>query len=114
MAINSRTKGKVGEREFSKLCKEHDYDVRRMQQFCGATGDAADCTGLDEIHIECKRVQRLNIHEAMAQAIRDSTAAGKGDLPIVAHRKNRTEWLITMRAEDWFKLYSAWKPPSKT
>ena len=114
MAINSRTKGKAGELEFSKLCKEHGYDVRRMQQFCGATGDAADCTGLDGIHIEVKRVEHLNIHEAMNQSVRDSAAAGKGSLPIVAHRKNRTDWLITMRASDWFKLYSAWKPPNQT
>ena len=41
----------------------------------------------------------------MDQAVRDSEAAGKKDIPIVAHRKNRTGWLVTMRAEDWFKLY---------
>lgn len=39
----------------------------------------------------------------MTQAVRDSH--GK-EIPIVAHRKNHTEWLITMKAEDWFKLYN--------
>lgn len=114
MAINSKAKGKAGELEFSNLCKGHGYNTRRTQQFCGSSGQAADVVGLDGISIEVKRVEHLNIHEAMHQAIRDSTAAGKGDLPIVAHRKNRTDWLVTMRVEDWFKLYSAWKPPSRT
>ena len=114
MAINSKQKGARGERMWAKICQEHGYDVRRAQQYCGLTGDAADCVGLDGIHIECKNVQRLNIHEAMTQAIRDSTAAGKGELPIVAHKKNGTGWLVTMTCEDWFKLYSAWKPPRRT
>ena len=114
MTINSRTKGKVGELEFSKLCRRNGYNTRRTQQFCGSSGQAADVVGLDGISIEVKRVEHLNIHEAMNQSVRDSTAAGKGSLPIVAHRKNRTDWLITMRASDWFKLYSAWKPPSGT
>ena len=53
-----------------------------------------------------KRVEKLNIHEAMAQAEHDAEAEGKGNMPIVAHRRNNTKWLVTMRAEDWFKLYS--------
>ena len=51
-----------------------------------------------------KRVEKLNIHEAMAQAEHDTEA--EGNMPIVAHRRNNTKWLVTMRAEDWFKLYS--------
>lgn len=43
----------------------------------------------------------------MAQAKHDS--AGRGEKPIVAHRKNKGEWLITMRAEDWFDLYREWE-----
>lgn len=108
--INSKNKGKVGEREFAKLCKAEGYaDVRRTSQYCGQTGDASDCVGLTGIHIEVKRNERLNVHDAMAQAIRDSSAKGEDLMPIVAHRKNHTEWLITMRATDWFKLYREWE-----
>lgn len=110
LAINSKTKGKVGELEFCKVCKSEGYDVRRSAQFCGNTGDAADVIGLDGIHVEVKRVEKLNIQDAMSQAIRDSEAENKGNLPIVAHRKNNCDWLITMRSEDWFKMYREYKP----
>ena len=49
------------------------------------------------VHVEVKHVERLNIHGAMQQAVRD--AAGHA-LPAVAHRRNRAPWLITMRLED--------------
>lgn len=102
--INSKNKGKRGELEFAKLCKEHGYDCRRSQQFAGMNGDA-DVVGLNGIHIEVKRVENLNISKAMEQSIRDNK---NNDIPIVAHRKNNEEWLITMKAEDWFKLYERW------
>lgn len=101
--MNSKQKGKVGERQWAAFCREQGYECRRTAQYCGNTGDASDVVGLPYIHQEVKRVERLNLEDAMAQAIRD--ASPKGDIPIVAHRKNRGEWLVTMRAEDWFRLY---------
>ena len=115
MAINSKKKGARAERKWAEFCREHGYEkVRRTAQFCGNTGEASDCVGLEGIHQECKAVERLNIVEAMNQAVRDSTKEGEGNLPIVAHKRNRTPWYVTMLAEDWFKIYSAWKPPSQT
>ena len=58
---NSRRKGADGERELAKKLKEYGYDTRRGQQYSGANGDA-DVVGLPGIHIECKRVERLNIN----------------------------------------------------
>ena len=100
--INSKKKGAAGEREFANLCKAEGFEVRRTQQYCGNTGDAADCVGLENIHIEVKRVEALNVDKAMDQARRDCK---NDDLPIVAHRKNGTKWKITMDAEDWFRIY---------
>ena len=115
MAINSKKKGARAERKWAEFCREHGYEkVHRTAQFCGNTGEASDCVGLEGIHQECKAVERLNIVEAMNQAVRDSTKEDEGNLPIVAHKRNRTPWYVTMLAEDWFKLYSAWKPPSQT
>jgi Holliday junction resolvase len=101
--MNSKQKGARGEREFAAVCREHGYEARRGQQYNGIEGE--DVIGLPGIHIEVKRVERLNIEEAMSQSIGDA----QGNIPIVAHRKNNCEWLITMRAEDWFKLYRDWE-----
>lgn len=99
--INSKQKGKVGEREWATKCREHGYDCKRGQQYCGADG-SADVIGIHGIHIEVKRVENLNVSKAIKQAVSD---AREGEKPIVAHRKNGEEWLITMRAEDWFDIF---------
>lgn len=100
--MNSREKGKRGELELVKWLKVRGFqNVRRGQQFCGANGDA-DIIGLDGIHIECKRVEKLNLYDAIAQSASD---ARKGEAPTVFHRKNNCEWLVTMRAEDWLEIY---------
>lgn len=101
--INSHDKGKKGEIEWSNICKQHGYTTRRGQQFCGANGDA-DVIGIENLHIEVKRVEKLNISIAMQQAIRDKK---EKEIPIVAHRKNREDWMITMLADDFFKLYKS-------
>lgn len=104
--MNSRNKGSAGERELANLLRDtYGYDTRRGQQFCGANGDA-DVIGLDGIHIECKRVERLNVSDAMAQSIRD---ARQGEMPTVFHRKNREQWLVTMRLDDFMSLYANMK-----
>ena len=103
--INSREKGKAGEREFAALCRKHGFEnARRGQQYSGIEGK--DVIGLDGVHIEVKRVERLNIEQALQQAERDKK---ENEIPIVAHRRNRESWKITMRAEDWFELYKAWR-----
>lgn len=102
---NSKQKGARGERELSSKLKEYGYNTRRGQQYCGANGDA-DVIGLSGIHIECKRVERLNIYDAISQTKSD---AKEGELPTVFHRKDRSEWLVTMTFDDWMKLYKEYE-----
>ncbi len=103
--INSNQKGKEGEREFAKICRQQGFEkARRSQQYAGINNDA-DVVGLPGIHAEIKRVERLNVDKALEQSINDSKDE---DIPIVAHRKNRQEWKVTMRLNDWFKLYKSW------
>lgn len=102
--MNSRNKGARYERELAKAFRAEGYDARRGQQYCGANGDA-DVIGLPGVHVEAKRVERLNLYDAMAQAKRD---ARPGELPAVFHRKNNCETLVTMRMSDWFKIYHEW------
>lgn len=104
MAKNSREKGKKGELELAKILREHGYSARRGQQYCGSNGDA-DVVGLPYLHIECKRVERLNLDSAMGQARGDARDAEK---PCVMHRKNREPWKVTMLLDDWIELYREW------
>lgn len=103
--MNSRSKGKRGELEAAHLLQEYGYDARRSQQFAGMNGDA-DVVGLPGMHIEVKRVEKLNLENAMEQSARD---ARENEIPIVLHRKNRSEWLVTMPFTDWMELYQAWE-----
>ena len=99
--MNSKRKGNRGEVELAHILQSYGYDAHRAQQFAGGF-DSPDVYGLPGIHIECKRVEKLNIENAMAQSIRDSE--GKA-IPAVFHRKNRSEWLVTVRLEDFMKIY---------
>jgi len=101
--MNSKRKGAAGERELGKVLRDYGFkDVHRSQQYCGKGEDSADLVALPYIHVECKRVERLNVSDAIQQAIDDA----KGDnLPTVFHRKNREPWLVTMRLDDWMNLY---------
>ena len=110
MGKSQREKGKRGERELAGQLREYGYDCRRGQQYCGCSG-AADVVGLPGIHIECKRVERLNLHDAMDQAVRDAGALPEDGrpFPAVFHRRDHEEWLVTMRLEEWIHLYREWE-----
>ncbi len=99
--MNSCQKGKRGERDWRDELRAHGYEARRGQQFSGSP-DSPDvvCPALPGFHFEVKHTERLNVHEAVAQAVNDA-----GDqVPVVAHKRNRGGWLVTMRADDWFEL----------
>ena len=78
--------------------------VTTVEEGNNITGlEGEDVVGLDYIHCEVKRVQALNLDDAMEQAKRDS----KGNqMPAVFHRKNNKKWKVTMELEDWIKLYN--------
>ncbi len=109
--MNSRNKGKRGEREFAALLRAHGFDARRGQQFAGgAESPDVICDALGWLHVEVKRVQKLNLPEACTQALRDC-----GGRPwIVAHRRNRESWLITMSMKTFLELLGGTLPPKAT
>ena len=102
---NSREKGKRYERHVAGLFKAEGYEARRSQQYAGINNDA-DVVGVPLIHIECKHNERLNLYDAIAQSKRD---AKDGETPVVIHRKNYCNDLVTMEFSDWIKLYREWE-----
>ena len=101
--VNGKQKGKRGELELVRKLKEYGFDTRRSVQYNGKAEDGqADLVGLNGIHIEVKRTERLNLYDAMAQAKHDAKG---GALPTVFHRKNDCKWLVVMELDDWMELY---------
>lgn len=71
-------------------------------------GEEPDLSGLPGVHIECKRVENLNLSAALRQATADAQRFHDG-LPAVFHRRNREQWVVSMRLDDWVKLYYSHK-----
>lgn len=103
--MNSRQKGKRGELELAHYLKDHGYkNARRSVQYNGKAENAkCDVLGLDGYHVECKRVEKLNLEKASEQAERD---AENGDIPIVVHKKNRKPWYVTIRLDNFLDIIS--------
>lgn len=105
-AINSRQKGARGEREWRDRLIAHGHEARRGQQYCGSP-DSPDVISSLPFHFEVKRVEKLNIQKAIEQ----SEAECGEEMPVVAHRKDRGQWLVTMPEWVFFKLIEM--PPIK-
>jgi Holliday junction resolvase len=111
--INSKQKGARFERELASKIREEGYESRRTAQYCGNTGDASDVLGLDGIHIEAKHAEKIEIYKWMEQAIRDSKANGRGDIPAVFFKKNYADILVCVKFEDFMKLFREWDSSNK-
>jgi hypothetical protein len=73
--MNSREKGKRGERQWRDELRANGYCARRGQQFAGsAESPDVVCDELPWIHFEVKAVERLNVQDAMDQSRRDCGA----------------------------------------
>ena len=109
--MNSREKGKRGERQWRDELRANGYMARRGQQFSGSP-DSPDvvCDELSWLHFEVKAVEHLNIEDAMDQARRDAGSK----TPVVAHRRSFREWLVTMDAETFFQFLRGTLPRQST
>lgn len=104
--MNSRAKGVRYELELVRKLKEYGYDAHRTAQYCGKTGQAPDVTGLDGIHIEAKHYANTGFsYDWMDQAVRDTK---NNDIPAVFHRIDKRETVVTVRLDDFMKLYGGW------
>ena len=103
MGRSQQRKGADGERELARIMAGYGYELQRGGSL--SFGEVPDWTGLPGVHIECKRCEQLRLAEWMAQAERDANRFQDG-APAVFFRRSRSPWLVTMKLEDWVKLYS--------
>lgn len=102
MGRTSQRKGRRAEIELADVLRGYGYDVTPGPPV--SFGGAPDLVGLEGVHCEVKRREKLNLCAALAQAAEDATYFGDG-LPAVFHRRNREGWVVSMRLSDWMKLY---------
>mgnify|MGYP003335330235 CR=1 FL=1 len=106
MSKSSKTKGKVGEREFAQFLRNHGIEARRGAQYSGSP-DSPDVVSSLPYHFEVKRVEKLNVHDAYAQAQSDAGAK----TPVVAFRRNHGAWMICLSAEHFLALTTGGSRP---
>jgi hypothetical protein len=98
VAVNSRRKGKNGELEAAEVLRTlFGWTTRRTQQYSG-TSDTADLRveQTPQLFWEVKRVERLNIPKTMRIAVGQ---CGRRT-PVLLHRPDRSDWLLTIRLCD--------------
>ena len=103
---SSQRKGRAGELELARVLQDYGLPVKAGDP--ANRGRTPDLVGLPDTHIECKRTEKLNLYEAMAQSRRDA-ARFKDGMPTVFHRRSREGWLVTMDMTDWMALYAAYE-----
>jgi hypothetical protein len=99
MAVNSRRKGKTGELEAAEVLRTlFGWQTRRSQQYCGDNPDSADLRveQTPQLFWEVKRVNRLNVPKTMRVA---ASQCGRRT-PVLMHRPDRCDWLLTIRLSD--------------
>lgn len=107
MGKSQREKGARAERQWRDVCRAQGFNAERGCQLYQRGSVIADVIGLPYLHQEIKHVERLNLRQALEQSARDSKDEGRGNMPMVASKKNFRPWIVSMYAEDWFRLYKA-------
>ena len=108
MPVNSKDKGKRFERQVADMFRQEGYsEARRSAQYCGKSEESADVVGVPKLSIECKAQEKMHLYDWMEQAENDSKINGR--MPVVIHKQNNKEVLVTMRFKDWVRLYREWE-----
>ncbi len=103
--INSRSKGKRGERDAAHYLTALGFPARRGQQHRGGN-DSPDvvCDALAGVHLEVKHRGGIDVHtqdlaDAIEQAERDATGTGGTACRtgVVLWKRNRTCWRLSWR-----------------
>lgn len=101
MGMQSRNKGKRGEREAAaEIRRLFRTEARRGCQFAGGQNSPDIVTAIEGVHFEIKRCECFRMYEALDQASGD---AGE-QVPVVLHRHNLKPWVAIVRLDDLPRL----------
>ena len=98
-----RSKGARGELAVIELLKEHGWAARR-NWMSGGKGGADIIGGPPGTSIEVKHQERLNVWACLDQCHK---AARPTDLPILAFRRNHSDWYAAVPLADLLALLKA-------
>lgn len=107
---HSRNKGARGERLWRDVLRQAGWEsAERGAQREGGPDSPDVRGGPPGVHFECKLSKRqCRPWDWMAQCIAD--AGPDGEMPIVAWKRDRFDWLCFVRAEDLVRLLQEWEP----
>lgn len=99
---SAQAKGRRAEIELATYLREHGFNDAKE----GAPlnyGKEPDISGIDGLHIECKRHERLEVNKWYNQATADAERMKDGK-PVVIYRQNRKQWMIVLSLADFIEL----------
>jgi len=107
--INARRKGNAGEIEWKNVLNKAfgtKYARTPLSGGLDLKGDVrrtyySKRSIADEFHWEVKRVESINVHKCLNQAIRDARG---GIIPVVAFRRNSQDWRVCLEADDFINI----------
>ena len=107
MGKSSFRKGSAGEREFVAFCKSIGWEARRFGHIQRPERGASEFPDVEvkelpEFHFEVKRVEKIKIWDSLIQAAADAFNSKK--TPVVAFRRNRSPWYVSIPARDFFQI----------
>lgn len=100
--MKSQAKGRRAEIELANYLKERGFENARP----GAAlnfGTEPDIKGVDGLHIECKRHERLEVSKWYEQSRQDAERMQDGR-PVVIYRQSRKPWFILLSLDDFLEL----------
>ncbi len=99
-----RSKGNRAERQVIDMLHALGWKRARRNFQSGGQGGGDIIEGPRDVHLEVKHRERCAIWDWIAQA---EAEARPTETPVVVFRRNRSQWMVAVPAEDYFELLKA-------
>ena len=99
---SAQAKGRRAEIELAEYLREHGLPDAQPGEPLNY-GTQPDVTGVNGLHIECKRHEKLELNKWYKQAAEDAERMQDGR-PVVVFRKNRQQWMIVLSLSDFLAI----------